>query len=148
MFVYMSIFDSAMYQCKYTLCIACSDAACRETVVCLVPNESVNHSQYLSNGSTKVGPPPYCAYSSSTANKINQDADHGRGSRLLESLLRWMYTSVPYPSIDINLKSPPKYLAYCQRYISAQAPDKRACHSPISTMAVHTQILPSEPENR
>jgi len=35
-----------------------------------------------------------------------------RGSDDEESRLRCKYTSVPYPSIEINFKSPPKYLAY------------------------------------
>lgn len=36
----------------------------------------------------------------------------GNGSRLLESLFKWMYTSVPNPSMEMSRKSPPKYLAY------------------------------------
>lgn len=35
-----------------------------------------------------------------------------KGSELEESRLRWRYTSVPYPSILISFRSPPKYLAY------------------------------------
>lgn len=35
-----------------------------------------------------------------------------RGSDELESLFKCRYTSVPYPSMLISLRSPPKYLAY------------------------------------
>lgn len=33
-------------------------------------------------------------------------------AHLEDNLLREIYTSVPYPSIEINLRSPPKNLAY------------------------------------
>jgi hypothetical protein len=37
----------------------------------------------------------------------------GKGSLELDSLFKWIYTSVPKPSIEIKRRSPPKYLAYC-----------------------------------
>lgn len=49
---------------------------------------------------------------------------------------------VPYPSMEINRRSPPKKRAYCAGQPILRAP---YVHSPASTTAAHTQIQPWEP---